>query len=88
MNVLACKFASTLQCWGEINGVCTLTEQPQLNRETEQIYVRLSQLTLSLTETKITEFANSVDLDEVAHHEPPHLDLRWLPSSLCFLNMI
>ena len=31
---------------------------------------------------KIVEFANSVDLDEVAHHEPPHLDLHCLPSSL------
>ena len=35
-----------------------------------------------LTQTKIAEFANSVDLDEVAHHEPPHLDLHCLPSSL------
>ena len=33
-------------------------------------------------ETKIAEFANSVDLDEVAHNEPPHLDLHCLPSSL------
>ena len=32
--------------------------------------------------TKIAEFANSVDLDEVAHYEPPHLDLHCLPSSL------
>ena len=39
-------------------------------------------LTLLLTETKITEFANSVDLDEVTHNEPPHLDLHCLPSSL------
>ena len=31
---------------------------------------------------KIVEFANSLDLDEVAHNEPPHLDLRYLPSSL------
>ena len=37
---------------------------------------------------KIAEFANSVDLDEVAHHESPHLDLRCLPSSLWILNMI
>ena len=28
------------------------------------------------------EFANSVDLAEVAHNEPPHLDLHCLPSSL------
>ena len=38
--------------------------------------------------TKIAEFANSVDLDEVAHTEPPHLDLHYLPSSLWILNMI
>ena len=37
---------------------------------------------LKLPETKIAEFANSVDLDEVAHNEPPHLDLHWLPPSL------
>ena len=39
-------------------------------------------LTLLLPETKISEFANSVHLDEVAHHEQPHLDLHCLPSSL------
>ena len=39
-------------------------------------------LTLSVPETKIAEFANSADLDEVAHNEPPHLDLHCLPSSL------
>ena len=26
----------------------------------------------------MAEFANSVDLDEVAQNEPPHLDLRCL----------
>ena len=31
---------------------------------------------------KIAEIANSVDLDEVAHYEPPHLGLLSLPSSL------
>ena len=25
------------------------------------------------------EFANSLDLDEVAHNEPPHLDRHCLP---------
>ena len=30
----------------------------------------------------VVVFANSFDLDEVAHHEPPHLDLYCLPSSL------
>ena len=36
----------------------------------------------------MTEFANSVNLDEVAHNEPPHLDLRCLPCSFLFLNII
>ena len=31
---------------------------------------------------KITEFANSVDPDEVAHNEQPHLDLHYLSSGL------
>ena len=31
---------------------------------------------------KIAEFANSVDHDEVAHNEPPHIDLHYLSSSL------
>ena len=47
-----------------------------------------SELTLSLPETKIAEFANSIDLDEVAHNEPPHQDLRCLPYSLRILYMI
>ena len=29
---------------------------------------------------KIFQFANSVDPDEVAHDEPPHLDLHCSPS--------
>ena len=36
----------------------------------------------TLAETKIADFANSVDLDEVAHNEPPHLDFHCLPSRL------
>ena len=42
----------------------------------------------SLQDTQIAEFANSVDLDEVAHNEPPHLDLHCLPSTLGNLNML
>ena len=45
-------------------------------------------LTLEVPETKIPKFANCVDLDEVAHNEPPHLDLHCLPFSLRILNMI
>ena len=40
-----------------------------------------------LPEMKIAESAYSVDLDEVAHHEPPHLDLYCLPSSILILNI-
>ena len=45
-------------------------------------------LTLSVPETKIAEFANSVDHDEVVHNEPPHLDLLCLQPSHRILNMI
>ena len=37
---------------------------------------------------KIVEFANSIDLDEVAHHEPAYLDLHRLPASLYIFNII
>ena len=33
-------------------------------------------------EIEIAEFRNSIDLDEAAQNEPPHLDLHSLPSSL------
>ena len=33
-------------------------------------------------ETKIAEFANSVDVDEVAHNKPPPIDLHCFASSL------
>ena len=37
---------------------------------------------------KIAEFSNSVDPDEVAHNEPPHLNLHCLLSSLWIFNML
>ena len=39
-------------------------------------------ITLKPTKMKIVEFAYSVDPDEVAHNEPPRLDLHCLPSGL------
>ena len=45
-------------------------------------------LTLYVPQTKIAEFANRVDLDEVAHNEPPHLDIHCLPYSLSILNIM
>ena len=38
--------------------------------------LHLGTLTLSIPETKVAEFANSIDFDEMAHNEPPHLDLH------------
>ena len=35
-------------------------------------------ITFYVLETKLAEFANNVDLDGVAHNEPPHLDLHCL----------
>ena len=37
---------------------------------------------------KTVKFANSVDLDEVAHNEPPHLDLHFLITFFESLRMI
>ena len=39
-------------------------------------------LPLAVPETKLAEYANSVDLDEGAHNKPPHIQLHYLPSSL------
>ena len=39
-------------------------------------------LTPKATKLEIVEFANSVDLDEVAHYDPLHLDLLFLRFSL------
>ena len=38
-----------------------------------------------MPETKIADFAKSIDPDEAVHNEPPHLDLHCLPSSLCLM---
>ena len=43
---------------------------------------RWKQSLIVSSEKKIAEFANSVDLDKVAQHEPPHLDLHCLVSIL------
>ena len=50
----------------------------------EYCYIDVEKMLVNFlhSETKIAKFANSVDLDEVAHNEPPHLDLHCLPSSL------
>ena len=37
---------------------------------------------------EIAELANSVNPDEVAYDEPPHLDLHYLHASLWILSMI
>ena len=42
-------------------------------------------------ELKITEFANTVEPDDMAHYDPSHLDLQILPSQysgFCIFNII
>ena len=39
-------------------------------------------LTLEVPESKLAEFTNSADLDEVAHFEPSNLDQHYLACSL------
>ena len=41
-----------------------------------------AQLTFKVPNKEIIKSANSVDSDEVAHNEPPHLGLHYLPSNL------
>ena len=45
-------------------------------------YYQMLTLTLKTPKMKRMKFANSADPDEVAHNEPPHLDLHCLPSNL------
>ena len=40
------------------------------------------------TKVPVAEYANSLDLDEVAHNEPPHQDLDGLTSSKTEQNFI
>ena len=42
------------------------------------IYRKKVPAQIMITETKLAEFANSINLDEVVHKEPPHLDLHFL----------
>ena len=46
--------------------------------KTNLIHIRMNN-NVRVPETKLAEFANSVDLDEIAHNEPLHLDLHCLP---------
>ena len=52
------------------------------------LHIINSCLRLKGLEMKIVEFANSVDPSEMAHNEPPQLNLLCMPFSLWFLNMI
>ena len=62
--------------FGSIRGLQTKKNIEILSKN---VYILL---TLEVPETKIAEFANSVDLDDVAHNEPSHLDLHSSSSSL------
>ena len=62
---------------------------PDIIQESEQNVIASVVLkSLNDQKAKIVEFANSVDPDEVAHNEPPHLDLQCLPSCLRILSIV
>ena len=56
----------------------------QKKQTTNFISAKLQKAILAclVPEMTIAEFANSLDLAEVAHYEPPHVDLHCLPFSL------
>ena len=48
-----------------------------------KIYVNhILMFKLKVAKMKLAEYTNSVDPDEEAHYEPPHLDLHYLLSNL------
>ena len=65
------NFSKVLWC----NPVCESAETGRAQHSEELLFFHLPV-------TNIAEFENRVDLDEVAHNEPPHLDLLCLPSCL------
>ena len=65
-----------------INQVRVSLEKLILKKRKLLNYIYFQCITLLIPNTKIAEFANCVNLDEVAHDELPHLDLHCMPSSL------
>ena len=73
----------------EQNVLLEQTPQSSIEAKRKKTFYALSKcnrktwmLTLSVLEVQIAEFASSVDLDEMAHNEPCHLDIHCLPCSL------
>ena len=68
-------------CPGKHAGTRKLFPLARMAEKLGNVPIHLNSLT---TEKQTTNFssANSVDLDEVAHYEPPHQDLRCLQIQL------
>ena len=49
-------------------------------KDLEEVFF-FSEMFLQATEMETVKFANSLDPNEVAHDEPPHLDLHCLPAN-------
>ena len=64
--------------WSQ-RGIRPLSERSRVQNPFQKTALWQPKLTLKAPITKIVEFANSVDLNEVAHYEPPHFDLHFLP---------
>ena len=80
------KFHSSIVYFAYAVFLCNIKEFEYLLIIQHMCFMKV--LILTGQKMKIIEFANSIDKDEVAQYEPPHLDLHCLPSSLGILSMI
>ena len=77
-------FRAVRVLWGWATHTQTHTHQNPINLNVN----RQVKVTLEGPKGKISEFANKVDADEVAHYELSHLVSQCLPSSLLSSNKI
>ena len=59
-----------------------MTESKTSHADLDQLDFRY--LTLEAPAIKITEFSDSINPEEAAHNEPPHLDIQYLQTSSFF----
>ena len=65
------------------NQIKSLTSKEQMTKFSSSVFKNVK-AKLYHTENSKIRGQNSVDLDEVAHNEPPHQDLHCLPIQLFF----
>ena len=86
------QFGNKLWYCGSTRNHTTVAKYAQYQaasfQESLKVVTLLNTYYLKCQKLKTDEFADSVDPDEVAHNEPPHLDLHSLPFILSILNII